>query len=208
MRRSGSEPVPSRTGAFRNKTGWRSSGPSLPLHYRRFGDRETLVDALGIREARRCLALLDAAVDTSAPLADQVADGFLASMRIAREHPLLNRLARFEPEAVLAAVTAEDCAIFGLMREWLTPRLDDEQAAELLVRVCVSFVLIQDSVLPLHDERATRATAHRIIAPMVMRPALALGVSEGRRTAGPRSLPSFLGPVVHRRRRTTVPACS
>jgi len=135
--------------------------------YRRFGDRDTLVEALGVREARRCLARLDAAVDQSAPLADQVADGFLASMRIAREHPLLIRLARSEPEVVLAALTADDGAIFGLMRGWLTPRLGDEEAAELLVRLCVSFVLIQESVLPLDDERAARATARRMIAPMV-----------------------------------------
>src|SRR5205085_11301052 len=69
--------------------------------YRRFGDKAGLVEALSAREGRRCLEQLDAAVDLEDPVPDQIADGFVATLRIAREHPLLNRLARLEPETVL-----------------------------------------------------------------------------------------------------------
>jgi AcrR family transcriptional regulator len=144
--------------------------------YRRFGDRATLVEALGVRECRRCLAALDAALDTSADPAEQVADGFVASMRVAREHPLLNRLARIEPEAIVAALSADGGALFTLMREFAATRLMEGsalereaavEAAETLVRLCVSFVLVQDSAIALDDEDAARAYARRALAPVI-----------------------------------------
>jgi AcrR family transcriptional regulator len=150
--------------------------------YRRFGDKESLLDALAVREARRCLAELDAASPPDAPISEQVAEGFVASLRIAREHPLLNRLASHEPEAVLEALTANEAATFALMRAYLTQRLlaaqsagslgevDVEQAAELIVRLMVSFVLIQETALPLDDPDAARQIARRLIAP-ILRPA-------------------------------------
>jgi AcrR family transcriptional regulator len=147
--------------------------------YRRFGDRQRLVEALAVRESRRCLAELDAAIRADASLEDQIADGFVASLRIAREHPLLNRLARFEPEAVLESLRSGDGEVFAAARAFAAARLiaaeregarlpvDAEEAAELLVRVGISFVLIQDSVLPLDDEPRARDLARRLIAPVM-----------------------------------------
>jgi AcrR family transcriptional regulator len=147
--------------------------------YRRFGDRLRLIDALAVREARRCLATLDAASRPDAPIADQIAEGFVTSLRIAREHPLLNRLARVEPDAVLAALLEDGGAIFAMARAFLAERLraaqrdgvlgplDVDVAAELLVRLMLSFVLIQESVLPLEDEQRARELARRMIAPML-----------------------------------------
>lgn len=147
--------------------------------YRRFGDKARLVESLAVREARRCLAELDAASRPDAPIEEQIAEGFVTSLRIAREHPLLNRLARLEPEAVLGTFVAEGSALFGMARTFLAGRLrasqragvlgpvDPEEAAELLVRLALSFVLIQDSVLPLDDEARTRAVARRLLAPVL-----------------------------------------
>jgi AcrR family transcriptional regulator len=144
--------------------------------YRRFGDRAALVETLGVRECRRCLADLDAALDLSAEPAEQVADGFVAAMRIAREHPLLNRLARIEPEAIVGALTADGGAVFTLMREFAAARLLEGsdldrtgalEASEVLVRLCISFVLVQDSAVEVGDEDAARAFARRALAPVV-----------------------------------------
>ncbi|HEV3228674.1 MAG TPA: TetR/AcrR family transcriptional regulator [Solirubrobacteraceae bacterium] len=147
--------------------------------YRRFGDKQRLVEALVVRESRRCLAELDAAIGPQAPIEDQIAEGFVTSMRLAREHPLLNRLARVEPESLLAALTEDGDAVFSAARAFVAARLrasqragvvgelDVEAAAELLVRLAFSFVLIQESVLPLGDEAATRETARRLIAPVL-----------------------------------------
>jgi AcrR family transcriptional regulator len=56
--------------------------------YRRFGNKQRLVDALSVRESRRCLAELDSAAPADAAAEEQVAAGFVTALRIAREHPL------------------------------------------------------------------------------------------------------------------------
>lgn len=147
--------------------------------YRRFGERERLIDALASREVHRCLAELDAAVDRSAPIAEQIADGFATSLRLIREHPLLDRFARHEPHTALEALNADGGAIFALSRAFTAALirdaqghgevgdLDPEHAAELLVRLGVSFVLIPTSALPLDDEDRARELAKRLIAPIL-----------------------------------------
>jgi AcrR family transcriptional regulator len=147
--------------------------------YRRFGDKDRLLEALAVREGRRCLAELDVVSDPSAPISDQVAEGFATSLRLAREHPLLNRLARVEPETVLASLTADGGALFAMSRAFVATRLresqragvlgpvDVEAAAEVLVRLAFSFVLIQESVLPVGDDERIRAVARRLVAPVL-----------------------------------------
>lgn len=129
----------------------RRAGVGRMTVYRRFGTRGALVDALAGREARRCLAELEAASAPDAPLEDQVAAGFATALRITREHPLLARLARVEPEAVLTAFA--DADLMGLCTGYLSERLrraglhDTEEKAELLVRVAVSFILLPDTAV-------------------------------------------------------------
>ncbi|MEJ7893475.1 MAG: TetR/AcrR family transcriptional regulator [Solirubrobacteraceae bacterium] len=127
----------------------RGAGVGRMTVYRRFGTRAALIDALAGREARRCLAELDAASPPDAPLEAQVVAGFTTALRITREHPLLARLARVEPESVLAAFTDGD--LMGLCTSYLGDRLrrsglqDTDAVAELLVRVAVSFILLPDT---------------------------------------------------------------
>ena len=150
--------------------------------YRRFGSKQRLVDALTVRESRRCLAELDAAAPVDAPAEDQVVAGFVTALRIAREHPLLNRLARLEPETVLEAFTADGSRLFATMRSFAAARMRAAQAAgvlgpvpvdevaELGVRLCISFVLIQETALPIEDEDAARGIARRLLLPLLAAP--------------------------------------
>jgi AcrR family transcriptional regulator len=153
--------------------------------YRRFGSRERLEEALAVREARRCLAELDSTVDPGAPVPDQIAQGLLTSLRLIREHPMLDRMARVEPAAALAALRGEGSAVFAMGRAFVAARLleaqkegtvdkgiDAEQAAEILVRLGFSFLLIPQSALPLDDDERMREVARALIAPI-------LGASDG-----------------------------
>ena len=147
--------------------------------YRRFGDREALVDALAVREVKACLVVLDQAVDPGDPIPDQIAAGFVTSLRLVRTHPLLARAARHEPGEALETLNANDGFLFGLARGFVAARLgealaagdiqglDPDHTAELLVRVGVSFLLIPTSVLPLADEQSAAEVARRLIAPIL-----------------------------------------
>jgi len=147
--------------------------------YRRFGARGALIDALAVRECRRCVAAISGAVDGASGASDRLAALFTATLTVIREHPLLARLASVEPEALLFELTGDDGAVFRLVREFLVGVIRDGQdggelidgdaevLAELALRLGASFVLIPDSVLPLDDEPATREALRSLLAPML-----------------------------------------
>jgi AcrR family transcriptional regulator len=157
----------------------RRAGVGRMTVYRRFGSREALLDALAVREARRCLATIAQALDPAAPIDDRLAELFVATLGVIREHPLLARLARVEPEALLLELTRDDSAVFKLVLEFLVaeiaaaqaggelPKGDPEPLAELALRLGASFVLMPASVLPLEDEHATRAAVRALLTPLV-----------------------------------------
>jgi AcrR family transcriptional regulator len=148
--------------------------------YRRFGGRGALVDALAVRETRRCLDRIASALDPGAPVDDRLAALFLATLEVIREHPLLARLASVEPEALLRELTRDGSDVFGLVNGFLAGLIrqgqaagelgpgDPELLAELGIRLGTSFVLMPDSVLELGDERATRDAVRVILAPLTL----------------------------------------
>lgn len=138
----------------------RRAGVGRMTVYRRFGTRDALVDALAGREARRCLAEMEAASPVDAPLEEQVVAGFTTAIRLSREHPLLARLARVEPDTVLTAFSTGP--LFGMCVRHLADRLRrmgaDPAPAELLVRLALSFVLLPETQLDV-DQAAGWLTA-------------------------------------------------
>lgn len=153
----------------------RRAGVGRMTVYRRFGGRGALIDALAVRECRRCLASISGGVDGAASPADRLAALFTATLAVIREHPLLARLASFEPDALLLELTRDDGAVFRLVREFLVGVIREGQEdgelidgdanvlAELALRLGASFVLMPDSVLPLGDVQAMRS----LLVPML-----------------------------------------
>jgi AcrR family transcriptional regulator len=149
--------------------------------YRRFGGKPQLLDALAVRECRRCLASLAGAIDPSDPIDERTTSLFLAVLRVIREHPLLARLARVEPESLLSELTRDDNAVFRLVCDFLIAQIRTAQAsgelletepaalAEIALRLGVSFVLMPDSVIALEDDQATREVVRSLVAPLLAR---------------------------------------
>jgi AcrR family transcriptional regulator len=147
--------------------------------YRRFGSRAALLDALAVRECRRCLTTIAAALDPAARIDERLIVLFVATLGVIREHPLLARLARLEPEALLIELTRDESAVFRLVHEFLVTLIREGQAAgelidvdaaplaEVCLRLGLSFVLMPDSVIALDDERATRQAVAGLIAPLL-----------------------------------------
>ena len=150
--------------------------------YRRFGGRQQLMDALAVRECRRCLAQIAASLDPEKPIDERATELFLATLKVIREHPMLARLARVEPEALLRELNRDASAVFRLVRDFLVAQIQAAQAAgelpegdpavlaEIAVRLGASFVLIPDSEIVSGDERRTRETVHRLLAPVLRGP--------------------------------------
>jgi AcrR family transcriptional regulator len=147
--------------------------------YRRFGTRQDLLDALTVREGRRCLAEIAGSFAPADPLDARVADVFVATLRVIREHPLLARLARIEPEALLQELTRNDSEVFALVCAFLVAQVraaqstgelaghDPELLAELALRLGASFVLLPDSAFTHGDEQRTRETMRALLEPFV-----------------------------------------
>lgn len=143
--------------------------------YRRFGTRATLIDELTVREGRRCLAEIAGAVNSKDPFEERVAALFVATLRVISEHPLLARLARVEPEAILRELTRNDSEVFQQVRAFLVAQVrqaqltgelavgDPEPVAELALRLGASFVLIPGGVFSGAEEERVRDTLRTLL---------------------------------------------
>ena len=142
--------------------------------YRRFSGRNELIAATLAHDARRFLGALADAVDTIDDLEGQVVAAFSAGLRVAqrtglgallRNEPLLLRLLTVDSAPLLAAAT-EHLVSLAERRDPGLDRPAAAGAAELLVRLAISFVLAPDSALDLGDD-GLEATIRRHVAPLV-----------------------------------------
>lgn len=145
--------------------------------YRRFGTRQALVDALTLREAGRCLGEIAGALDPGAALLDRMASLFTTTLRVINEHPLLARLARVEPQAIVHELTRNDSEVFRLVRDFLVGEVraaqtagelvpgDPEPLAELALRLGLSFVLIPGGAFQDDAETTIHRTLEMLLAP-------------------------------------------
>jgi len=150
----------------------RRAGVSRVTIYRRFEQKERLVEAVILREGERFFAELSRAVGGRATLEERIVEGFVFTLASAREHVLLNRLLESD-EATLAYLTTEGGPVVAAAREYLAqqmPRARDTQAvAEIVARLVLSFVLTPESAIKLDTPRRARAFARRFIAPLMAR---------------------------------------
>lgn len=148
--------------------------------YRRFGDRQGLVTAMTMREGRRLAAGIAEAMAEARSAADQIVEGFVAAIRIARDHPVISRTARHEPGELIAAGVADDAALLklgsalvadcvrALQDEGVALHVDADEAGETLARLFAAFVLVPSRhVIDLSSDESTRGYLRRTLAPMV-----------------------------------------
>jgi hypothetical protein len=102
-------------------------------------------------------------------------EGFLAGLR-AVQRSVLPALAHEEPE-LLRFVTTDGGPLIAAARQFLVAELRrmtgkkvDRRAgavAEVLIRLAISLSLAPESVIRLHDEKASRAALHDLLDPLL-----------------------------------------
>src|SRR3954470_10112111 len=145
--------------------------------YRRFAQKERLVEAVILGEAHRFFAELEAAVARLDSVEDRIVEAFAHTLAAAREQRLLNRLLGTEPGALLPHPTTGRGSVLGAGRAFLArqmklagtevPPREVDAVAELVARLVLSFLLTPQSVLKLEHPREARRFARRYIVPLM-----------------------------------------
>jgi len=148
--------------------------------FRRFANREALLRALAVREARRSIAAVDAQIAAIDDPQERVVTGFLALVRQITEHDLLRRLLVTDPEQMLPLLTVEGTDVLAIGRAYIAAQVrqigdrgaplagDPDQVGELLARLALSLALNPETILPLDDDDQLRAFARASILPLVI----------------------------------------
>ena len=161
----------------------RRSGVGRATLYRRFPTKTALTDALVLAEARRFLEGSAAARASASTFEDRMVYGTVFTVTFLREHSLLRKMLRTEPEAILPSLTIDAGAILDFATDysvaWLrtelygTAKTTSTQerhlrtVAELQTRLTLSFIVTPHTSIKLATIDDTRAYVRDYLMPMV-----------------------------------------
>ncbi|MCQ4211702.1 TetR/AcrR family transcriptional regulator [Streptomyces longispororuber] len=156
------------------------AGVSRITVYRRFATKEALVEQVVRREFRRYFDQFTVEVQAAGTVADRVVVGFVSSLRAIRHNRLIGGLMTVEPEVVVPSMTGDGGRTLFVVQQFVAERLRQEQraghvgadvdvdvVAEMMVRVCTSFLVVPSHVIDLDDDERMRAVARQFLVPML-----------------------------------------
>lgn len=164
----------------------RRSGVGRATLYRRFPTKAVLIDAVVLAEARRYLDGSAQARSHARTFEDRMVYSTMFTVTFLREHTLLKKLLRTEPETILPSLTVDAGAILdfatdhsvALLRTELYGTTTTTQAqerhlrtvAELHTRLTLSFIVTPHTRINLATTDDTRAYVRDYLLPMITGP--------------------------------------
>ena len=158
----------------------RRAGVSRITVYRRFANKGALVDHVVRREIRRYLDQFLDDIEQAETAADRVVLGFVSSLRAIRGNPLIRDLMAADPNALVPTTIGDNGRTLATVRAFVAGQLRREQdagnvatsvnvdvVAELMVRVCASFLLIPSQIVDLDDDEQLADVARQFLVPML-----------------------------------------
>ncbi|WP_425825387.1 TetR/AcrR family transcriptional regulator [Streptomyces fractus] len=162
----------------------RLAGVSRITVYRRFDTKEALVEHVVRREFRGYFERFASEIRGADTVADRVVLGFVSSLRAIRHNPLIGGLMAVEPDSVVPSMTTDGGRTHDVVQRFVAARLREEQragqvaagvdvevVADMMVRVCTSFLVVPSRVIDLDDDERMREVARRFLVPMLGPPA-------------------------------------
>ena len=160
----------------------RRAGISRITVYRRFATKGALVDQLIRREVGRYLDQFRIDIQQAETAADRVVLGFTSALRAFRRNPLIGGLLAADPNALVPSTIGDGGRTLATVREFVAGQLRREQeaghvspevnadvVAELMVRVCSSFLVIPSHIIDLDDDDQLSDLARQFLVPMLER---------------------------------------
>jgi AcrR family transcriptional regulator len=164
----------------------RRSGVGRATLYRRFPTKALLIDAVVLAEARHYLDGSAQARSHATTFEDRMVYSTMFTVTFLREHTLLKKLLRTEPETILPSLTVDAGAILdfatdhsvALLRTELYGTTTTTQAqerhlrtvAELHTRLTLSFIVTPHTTINLATTDDTRAYVRDYLLPMITGP--------------------------------------
>ncbi|ONH22233.1 TetR/AcrR family transcriptional regulator [Pseudofrankia asymbiotica] len=158
----------------------RRAGVSRITVYRRFATKDVLVEHVVRREFRRYFDQFLVDIRQAETVADRLVLGFVSSLRAVRGNPLIGGLIATEPDLLMASMLGDGGQTLATVRQFLAGQLrreqragavssdlDTELAAELMVRLSASFLVIPSHVVDIDDDEQLAAVARRFLVPML-----------------------------------------
>lgn len=127
------------------------AGLSRQTLYKHFPNKDALVAEAVLREAQAMVVQIVAAAESLDDPQASLEAAILLTLRLTREHPLLDRLVRTEPEALLPLLIGDGgvvaVAVRSVVEQIIGERLPDldpveiRRVADLLSRVLISYAV-------------------------------------------------------------------
>ncbi len=159
------------------------AGVSRVTIYRRFPQKDRLVEAVLLRECRRLVDDVGALIKPLRSIEERVEESFVFLLRRLHSHPLATRLLALEPEDLVLYMTIKAGPAIALgtefiaglirnaQREGSLPPYEARNVAEVLARMAHSLFLTPQGGTPLGTDRQARAFARGTILPILLRDA-------------------------------------
>lgn len=161
----------------------RRSGVGRATLYRRFPTKAALMDAVVLAEARRFLEGSAQARAHATTFEDRMVYDTMFSVTFMREHTLLKKLLRTEPETILPSLTIDAGALVDYATEYSAALMRTElcgaskitkaqnrhlrTVAELHTRLTLSFIVTPHTSINLATLDDTRAYVRNYLMPMI-----------------------------------------
>lgn len=156
----------------------RRAGLARMTLYRRFANKQELVEATLLREVAEFLTDLQGEINDHDTVEAKLTEGFAFTVETLRDHDLLNRLLETEPETTVPHFTVQGAPLIAAAAEFLADEISrtapDTRSheellvvSELTVRLVLSFVLSPSITIDLDDPQVSRAFARNHLGPLL-----------------------------------------